>query len=348
MAPSFPSVFAEVTAARPAASTRAGLRHGAAGRVGETDRVILAIVGPTAVGKSALALALALRLSEVGQPAEIVNADSMLLYRGMDIGTAKPTEAERGLVRHHLIDILDVTQTATVAEFQQVARRAIADCERRGVLPILVGGSALYIRAVLDHFRFPGTDPSVRARLEAELAEVGPVSLHRRLDRLDPVAAAAVLPANGRRVVRALEVIALTGGPYEASLPPRRYTLADVRQVGLDLNRTSRDARIAARVEAMWAAGLVDEVRRLAERGLRDGRTASRALGYRQVLQALDGEISEEEARAATIRSTHRFARRQNAWFGKDERITWLAADRPDLLPAVWPLATSRHGDVKH
>jgi tRNA dimethylallyltransferase len=287
------------------------------------------------VGKSSLALALAEALTADARPAEIVNADSMLLYRGMDIGTAKPTASELARVPHHLIDVLDITETATVAEFQALARTAIADCAARGVVPILVGGSALYVRAVLDDFQFPGTDPELRAALEVELAQVGPEVLHARLAERDPAAGAAILPGNGRRVVRALEVIALTGGPFSASLPARRYLLPDVRQIGLDLDRPSLDARIAERVDAMWAAGFVAEVRRLAERGLREGLTASRALGYAQILRFLEGELTEDQARDATITGTRKFARRQDSWFRRDERIAWFDARRDDLVEAV-------------
>ena len=246
----------------------------------------------------------------------------------MDIGTAKPTPAERGGVPHHLIDVLDVRETATVAEFQQRARNAIADCQGRGVVSVLVGGSALYVRAIVDDFRFPGTDPALRAELEGELAAVGPEALHRRLAKLDPASAAQILPGNGRRVVRALEVIGLTGDRFSADLPPRHYALAGVVQVGLDIDRHRLDQRIAERVDRMWADGLVDEVRRLAETGLREGLTASRALGYRQVLAYLDGETTEDEARTRTVAATRRFARRQDSWFRKDPRIVWLPFDR--------------------
>jgi tRNA dimethylallyltransferase len=300
---------------------------------------IVVLVGPTAVGKSRLAVALAQRLTATGRPAEIVNADSMLVYRGMDIGTAKPTAAERGGIRHHLIDVLDVGETATVADFQQRARVVIADCRDRGVVPVLVGGSALYVRAIVDDFRFPGTDPTLRAELEAELAVSGPEPLHRRLVQLDPASAASILPGNGRRVVRALEVIALTGDSFSATLPARHYALPGVVQVGLDIDRARLDQRIAERVDRMWAAGLVAEVRRLVAAGLREGRTASRALGYRQVLAYLDGELTEDEARTRTVRATRRFARRQDGWFRKDPRITWLAHDRSDLTDAVTALA---------
>jgi len=293
--------------------------------------VILALVGATATGKSTLAVEIARALVADGQPAEIVNGDSMLVYRGMDIGTAKPTVDERGGVPHHLIDIMDVTQTASVAQFQTWARDAIADCQARGVLPIVVGGSALYVHAVLDEMDFPGTDPAVRARWEAELAAVGPEKLHDELARRDPAAAAAILPGNGRRIVRALEVIELTGG-YTATLPEPTYALPDVVQIGLSIDRTVLDERIDARVEAMWAAGFVDEVRALEAQGLREGLTAARALGYRQVLEFLDGQISEDEAKAATKQATRRFARKQDGWFRRDHRIQWQPWDAVDLL----------------
>ena len=296
----------------------------------------LVLVGPTAVGKSRLAVAVALRLAAAGTPAEVVNADSMLVYRGMDIGTAKPTAADREGVRHHLIDIMDVRETATVADFQQRARAAIADCQDRGVRPIVVGGSALYIRAIVDDFRFPGTDPELRARLEADLAALGPQRLHQRLAGLDPVAAGQIAPENGRRDRPG------PGGHHsdrpDRSAPgcrARRYALPEVIQVGLDIDRPRLDARIADRVNRMWQAGLVAEVRELAAAGLRDGLTASRALGYRQVLDFLDGEIDEDEARELTITATRRFARRQDSWFRKDPRIVWLAHDAPDLVDRV-------------
>jgi tRNA dimethylallyltransferase len=298
------------------------------------DRTVV-IVGPTASGKSGLAIALAERLIAAGRPAEIVNADSMLVYRGMDIGTAKPTVAERARVVHHLVDVLDVTETATVAEFQSRARAAVADCRDRGVVPIVVGGSALYIRAIVDEFEFPGTDPVVRARLEGELSCIGPEAMHARLAELDPVAAAAILPGNGRRIVRALEVIQLTGRPFAAQLPERRYLLPGVEQIGLAIDRRTLDRLIEQRVDAMWAAGLVAEVAELAKHGLRDGLTASRALGYRQVLDLLDGTIEEAEARRRTVVGTRKFARRQDSWFRQDPRITWLPHDRPDLVEAV-------------
>jgi tRNA dimethylallyltransferase len=274
-----------------------------------------------------------------GQPAEVVNADSMLIYRGMDIGTAKPSPAERAEIRHHMIDLLDVNQTATVAEFQAVARTAIADCRARTVVPIVVGGSALYVRAIVDDFEFPGTDPTIRARLENELASRGPERMHQRLSEVDPPAATRIQPGNGRRLVRALEVVELTGRSFSAALPERRYRLPDVVQIGLAIDRPTLDARIADRVDAMWAAGFVDEVRRLATEGLADSLTASCALGYRQVLRYLEGEISQQQARELTIIGTRKFARRQDSWFRKDWRITWLPFDHPDLVSAAYAVA---------
>jgi tRNA dimethylallyltransferase len=302
-------------------------------------RVTVVLVGPTAAGKSTLAAALVRRYAGDGRRAEIVNADSMLVYRGMDIGTAKPSEAERAEIGHHMVDLLNVTESATVAEFQQLARLAIAECIARHVIPIVVGGSALYVRAIIDDFDFPGTDPAVRARLEHELATQGAERLHQRLSAADPVAAARILPGNARRVVRALEVIELTGQSFSAELPEHRYRLADVVQIGIALDRPTLDARITARVDAMWAAGFVDEVRRLATAGLRESLTASRALGYRQVLRYLDGEITEAQARDLTIIATRKFARRQEAWFRKDARITWLPYDHPGLVSAAYTLA---------
>jgi tRNA dimethylallyltransferase len=304
--------------------------------------VTVVLVGPTAAGKSALAADLARRYTAEDQPAEVINADSMLVYRGMDIGTAKPSKVELAEIPHHMIDLREVNETTTVAEFQQLARAAIADCQRRDVIPIVVGGSALYIRAIVDDFEFPGTDPAVRTRLENELARQGATWLYQRLSEADPLAATRILPGNTRRIVRALEVIELTGRPFTATLPERRYRLTDVVQIGLTIDRVPLDARIADRVDAMWAAGFVDEVRRLAAAGLRESLTASRALGYRQVLRFLDGEITEAQARELTIGATRKFARRQDSWFRKDARIHWLRYDRPDLISAAYALGGPR------
>ncbi|MGN6333912.1 MAG: tRNA (adenosine(37)-N6)-dimethylallyltransferase MiaA [Motilibacteraceae bacterium] len=287
---------------------------------------VVAVVGPTAAGKSDLAVDLALALG-----GEVVNADSMQLYRGMDVGTAKLTAAEQRGVPHHLLDVLDVTQTATVAEFQAMARDAIAEVRARGLVPVLAGGSGLYVRAVLDVMEFPGTDDAVRARLEAELADVGPGPLHQRLAEQDPVAAQQILPTNGRRIVRALEVVEITGRPFTASLPQPEYAVPAV-QLGLDVPRPVLDERIETRVDRMLAAGLVAEVEHLVAQGLTQGRTASRALGYAQVLRHLSGEWTLQQAREETVRATRRFARRQDSWFRRDPRVHWLPYAAPDLL----------------
>ncbi|UYX93275.1 tRNA (adenosine(37)-N6)-dimethylallyltransferase MiaA [Streptomyces sp. BI87] len=289
---------------------------------------VIAVVGPTAAGKSDLGVFLAQHLG-----GEVVNADSMQLYRGMDIGTAKLDQAERGGVPHRLLDIWPVTETASVAEYQRLARAEIDRLLAEGRTPVLVGGSGLYVRGAVDHLDFPGTDPEVRARLEDELAAHGPGPLHTRLAAADPGAAAAIRPSNGRRIVRALEVIEITGRPFTANLP-RHDSVYDTVQIGVDVARPELDARIADRVDRMWAAGLVDEVRALEAEGLREGRTASRALGYQQVLAALAGECTDQEARAETVRATKRFARRQDSWFRRDPRVHWLsgaAADRGEL-----------------
>nr|WP_203684755.1 tRNA (adenosine(37)-N6)-dimethylallyltransferase MiaA [Actinoplanes siamensis] len=287
---------------------------------------VVTVVGPTAAGKSALSIALA---HEWG--GEVVNADSMQLYRGMDIGTAKLSAAERGGVPHHLLDIWDVRVTAAVAEYQALARAAIDDILARGRVPLLVGGSGLYVRAVLEEFEFPGTDPAVRARLEAELAETGPAPLFARLSERDPVAAEKILPSNGRRIVRALEVIELTGQPFTAALPdPKPYY--DSVRIGVDRDSAELDERIARRVDLMWAAGLLDEARALDRAGIRDGRTASRALGYQQALAQLDGVLTEDEAKDDTVRGTRRLVRRQRSWFRRDPGIVWLDGAAPTLL----------------
>jgi tRNA dimethylallyltransferase len=286
---------------------------------------VVAVVGPTAAGKSALSLALARELG-----GEVVNADSMQLYRGMDIGTAKLPPADREGIPHHVLDLWDVTEPASVAEYQRAARAAIDDIHARGRVPLLVGGSGLYVRAVLERFEFPGTDAVLRASLEAELARVGPGALHARLAAADPGAAAGILPSNGRRIVRALEVVELTGS-FTATLPDPAPHYPSV-QLGVDVDTAVLDERIARRVEHMWALGLVDEVRRLEKRGLRDGRTASRALGYQQVLRHLAGECTEEQAAADTVQATRRFVRRQRSWFRRDARIQWLDGSDPDLV----------------
>lgn len=286
---------------------------------------IVAIVGATATGKSDLALDLAEALG-----GEIVNTDAMQVYRGMDIGTAKLAVDERRGIPHHLVDIAEVSEIASVAEFQGLAREVIADCRERRVVPILVGGSALYTRAIIDEFEFPGTDPGIRTRLESELEEAGSAVLHARLSALDPQAAQGILISNGRRIVRALEVIELTGS-FTSTLPDHVYRDPRTIQIGLDIARPALHERIAQRVDRMWAAGLVDEVRRLLPSGLRKSRTASHAIGYQQALAFIDGQIDEPTARDQIAAATRRFARRQDSWFRKDPRVVWLPFDAPDL-----------------
>lgn len=293
------------------------------------------MVGATAAGKTGLSLDLAERLG-----GEVVNTDAMQLYRGMDVGTAKQPASERRGVPHHLLDVLDVGEAATVAQFQGWARTAIAGIRRRGRTPVLVGGSALYTRAVLDRFEFPGTDESVRRELEEELARVGPAALHERLARLDPEAAGRILVANGRRTVRALEVIALTGRPYSASLPQLEYADPATVQVGVDIDRPTLDARIEARVAQMFEEGLVEEVDRLLGEGLAEAPTAGRAIGYREVAAYLRGELTLAAAQERTVVATRRFARRQDSWFRKDPRIVWVGFDDPDRVARAAAAAT--------
>jgi tRNA dimethylallyltransferase len=299
------------------------------------DGRIVAVVGPTATGKSDLAVALAQRIG-----GEVVNADSMQLYRGMDIGTAKLSVEQRRGVAHHLLDVWPVTKSAAVAEYQAMARGCFAEVWARGGTPVLVGGSGLYVRGALDRLDFPGESPQIRARLEAEVAEAGAPALHARLAARDPEAAAAILPTNTRRIVRALEVIELTGGPFLARMPAfeSRY---DTLQIGLD--RDDLDELVEQRVAHMIRAGFVDEVRALLGEGLRTSPTAGKALGYAQLLDVLDdsgalvGDL--DAAIAATVRATRRFVRRQRSWFRRDPRIHWLDASAADLLHGAETLA---------
>ncbi len=279
----------------------------------------LAIIGPTGTGKSALALAVADRLG-----GEIVNADAMQLYRGMDIGTAKLPFADRAGIPHHQLDVLEVTETATVARYQ---RDAAADVERvaaAGAVPVIVGGSMMYIQSLLDEWTFPATDPAVRAKWEQRLAEIGVAALHRELATVDPEAAASILATDGRRIVRALEVVELTGQPFAASAPTIGPPRWDTAIVGLDWDTAVLDDRLALRTDTMFGDGLVDEVLALLERGLRDGVTASRALGYAQVIDELDAGGDGSAAREPTFLGTRRYVRRQRSWFRRDHRITWL------------------------
>ncbi|GAA5114467.1 tRNA (adenosine(37)-N6)-dimethylallyltransferase MiaA [Haloechinothrix salitolerans] len=290
----------------------------------------VAVVGPTATGKSDLAIELALALG-----GEVINADAMQLYRGMDIGTAKvPPEARRG-VPHHLLDVLDVTEAASVAAYQRDARACIERLLTDGVVPVICGGSGLYVQAIVDDLRFPGTDPDVRARLAREAEEIGSEAMHARLAEQDPDAAVAILPSNTRRIVRALEVITITGQPFSATMPERGTPRYDTVLVGLDRDVAELDGRVDVRVERMFEAGLVDEVRALIDQGLREGTTAPRALGYQQVLAALDGDGDFAAAAEDTARATRRFVRRQRSWFRRDKRLTWFNAAEPGVLTRV-------------
>ncbi|WFR71474.1 tRNA (adenosine(37)-N6)-dimethylallyltransferase MiaA [Prescottella defluvii] len=292
-----------------------------------TGRTPIAVVGPTATGKSDLGLDLAERLG-----GEIVNIDAMQLYRGMDVGTAKLTPAERRGIVHHQLDVLDVTETATVARYQESASRDVEDIRARGAVPIIVGGSMMYVQSLLDEWSFPATDPQIRAHWETVLAERGVAAVHAELARVDPDAAASILPTDGRRIVRALEVVQLTGQPFAASAPkigePRRGTVI----IGVDRETEALDARIRLRTELMFDKGLVDEVRGLVEVGLREGVTAQRAIGYAQVLAMFDGEYDLAEALERTFIGTRRYVRRQRSWFRRDPRVHWLDAADPNLV----------------
>jgi tRNA dimethylallyltransferase len=292
--------------------------------------VLVAIVGATGTGKSALSLDVATRLREGGQSAEIVNADAMQLYRGMDIGTAKVTVAERDGIPHHLLDVLEPREEASVAQYQADARAAIDGIAQRGAVPILVGGSGLYVSSVIYNFDFPGTDAAIRERLEAELETGGPGLLHRRLREMDPVAAAAIGPSNGRRLVRALEVIELTGGPFGAGLPSEADLWRPTLTLGLRIDRAELIDRLDARVRSMWRAGLLAEVEALLPAGF--GVTASRAIGYAQAIAQLRGELDERQAMEQTAALTRRYARRQVGWFGRYTGTEWIDATAPDRV----------------
>ena len=303
---------------------------------------LIAIVGPTGTGKSDLAIAVAKQIINSGSASEIINCDSMQFYRGMDIGTAKLKPAERGGIKHHLIDWLDITDESTAAEYQAVARPLILDLQERSIVPILVGGSMLYAAAVLNNFEFPARDNDLRAELEADLIAVGPHEMHRRLRDLDPIAAERIIPENGRRTVRALEIVMLTGEPFAAALPEVPEDWQPVLEIGINGEREDLVQRLEKRVHKMWQSGLVDEVRSLIPLGIRDGKTSSRAIGYAQALAQVDGELTEAEAIADTVRLTQKYARRQMSWFKRDKRIHWLdyqddqMSSKASLLVADW------------
>lgn len=285
---------------------------------------LIAIVGPTGAGKSDLALDIAQHISKLGGQAEIVNCDSMQFYRGMDIGTAKLPEAERRGVQHHLLDWLEITDESTAADYQTVARAKVEELQSRGVTPIICGGSMLYAAAILNTFEFPARDEILRAGLEAELLELGPNEMHRRLQALDPVAASRIDPLNGRRVVRAIEIVTVTGQPFAASLPDTPESWQPVLEIGLNSERAHLVERLNTRAAKMWATGLLAEVESLIPLGIRHGKTSSRAIGYAQALAQLDGLITQDEAIEQTALLTARYARRQMSWFRRDARINWL------------------------
>jgi tRNA dimethylallyltransferase len=302
---------------------------------------LLCIVGPTGSGKSNLAIIVALELQKSGIKAEIVNADAMQFYKGMDIGTAKVSLEERKGIKHHLLDWLEISEENTAARYQLEARKVIAELIAQNILPIVVGGSMLYIAALINTFEFPGRDEALRAQLEQDLIDLGPGAMHKRLELLDEVAASRIEPQNGRRIVRALEIVMITGEPFAASLPEQFESFLPVLEIGLNSSREHLVERLAQRVQGMWAAGLVDEVKGLIDLGIRDSKTASQAIGYSQALAQLDGKFTEDEAIAETTLLTQRYARRQMSWFRRDPRINWFDYQSETLLEDVMSLVHS-------
>jgi len=303
---------------------------------------LVAVVGPTGAGKSDLALEIAAHIVKLGGKSEIVNCDSMQFYRGMDIGTAKLPVSERRGVDHHLLDWLNITDESTAAEYQTVARAKIEELQSRGVTPVICGGSMLYAAAVLNTFEFPARDESLRADLEAELIQVGSNQLHRKLQALDQIAASRIDPLNGRRVVRAIEIITVTGQPFAASLPDEPKSWQPVLEIGLNSERAHLVQRLNQRAAKMWATGLLAEVESLIPHGIREGKTSSRAIGYAQALAQLDGQISESEAIEQTALLTARYARRQMSWFRRDTRINWLDYQDPTSTVSALALVESQ------
>ncbi len=292
---------------------------------------LIAVVGPTGTGKSNLGLHIANEIISHGGKAEIVNTDSMQFYRGMDIGTAKLSLDERGGIQHHMLDVLEIKDESTAAEFQAQVRPLILDLQSQGITPILVGGSMLYIAAALNTFEFPERDGEIRAELEDELDKYGSHAMHRKLAELDPIAASRIDAENGRRVVRALEIVTITGEPFAAALPEKTESWQPVIEIGLNSDRAHLVERLAKRVELMWQQGIVEEAESLIPLGIREGKTSSRAIGYAQALAQLDGELAQAEAIAATAQLTQRYARRQMSWFRRDERIYWQDYQDPNL-----------------
>lgn len=293
----------------------------------------ISIVGPTGTGKSSLALDLIEALEADGIRAEVINADAMQFYKGMDIGTAKLTEKERRGITHHLIDWLEVTEESTAANYQIKARQKIAELKQNSIMPIFVGGSMLYLASVLNTFEFPGRDEDLRADLEKELESEGPIAMHSKLAALDEVAASRIEQTNGRRIVRALEIVMLTGKPFAASLPEQFESFLPNLQIGLNSDRRHLVERLGRRVNLMWEKGLLDEVELLVKQGLRDSKTARQAIGYAQALKQMDAEITKEQAIAETAQLTSRYARRQMSWFRRDRRIIWFDYQDPNLVP---------------
>ena len=303
---------------------------------------LVAVVGPTGSGKSELGLQLAEYMNARQRPAQIVNCDSMQFYRGMNIGTAKLSMEERRGVKHHMIDTLDIRDESTAAEYQQQVRPLIEELQANSITPILVGGSMLYIAAALNTFEFPERDAELRQQLEVELEALGSHAMHRRIAEIDPIAASRIDPLNGRRVVRALEILLITGEPFSAALPDENESWQPVLEIGLNSDRAHLVERLARRVENMWQHGLVDEAQSLISSGLREGKTSSMAIGYRQALAQLDGELSQQEAIDQTVQLTQRYARRQMSWFRRDERINWFDYQQPDLFSAVTELVAAK------
>ena len=303
-----------------------------------TKPKFLCLVGPTGSGKSSLALEIVARLARRGVTAQIVNADAMQFYKGMNIGTAKLSLSERRGIEHHLLDWLEVTEESTAANYQEVARAKISELVDTGILPIVVGGSMLYVAALVNTFEFPGRDEELRAKLEQELINLGPEAMHAKLALLDEGAASRIEPMNGRRIVRALEIVMITGEPFAAALPEEWESFLPVLEIGLNSDRAHLVDRLAKRVEKMWEEGMVEEVRGLLDEGLRESKTARQAIGYAQALEQIDGVIDQEEAIAQTTQLTQRYSRRQMSWFRRDPRINWFDYQNVNLIDEVMEL----------
>jgi tRNA dimethylallyltransferase len=299
---------------------------------------LIAVVGPTGTGKSELALNLAQDIIERGGASEIINCDSMQFYRGMNIGTAKLAESDRRGIKHHLIDWLDIRDESTAAEYQAAARPVITELQQRGITPILVGGSMLYAASVLNTFEFPARDETLRAELEQQLIEVGPNQMHRLLQSLDASAAERIDPMNGRRIVRAIEIVKVTGLPFAAALPEVTESWQPVLEIGITGFRATLVERLRLRAERMWQQGLLEEVQELIPAGIREGKTSRQAIGYAQALAQLDGEMTQEQAIEQTSMLTARYARRQMSWFRRDERINWFDFEDAGMQASVLEL----------